>query len=302
MKILMPVDGSQYSRMAARMLLALKLSSRTEIEVMTVVPEQTFLGGLTLDNLWKKSRAGSQFRKVQEETATKFLEETVAMLRSGGLDPARLVSHGKPAERIIEKAEEMEADLVIMGAKGVSDTDRFPLGNVAQSVMRHAGCSVLLVKEEITRLRRVLVGVDGSGHSEAAIRLLIDLPIPHKAEVFLITALQSHTAALLKMPDMEADQNILAELQASEETQAGILLERTERQFSDSGYNVSSFIRREEPASEILAFSKTLNPELVVVGAQGLTGIEPFLIGSVARRVARFSRYSVLIARPPEHC
>jgi len=208
------------------------------------------------------------------------------------------VSHGKPAERIIEKAEDQGVDVIIMGAKGVSDTDRFPLGNVAQSVMRHAGCSVLLVKEDITRLRRVLVGVDGSGHSEAAVRLLIELPIPHKAEVFLITVLQSHTASRLKMPDMEADQGILAELQASEETQAGILQERTEKLFSDAGYNASSFIRREEPASEILAFSKTLNPELVVVGAQGLTDIGHFLIGSVARRVARFSRYSVLVVRP----
>jgi nucleotide-binding universal stress UspA family protein len=38
---------------------------------------------------------------------------------------------------------------------------------------------------------------------------------------------------------------------------------------------------------------------LVALGAKGLTGIEAFLLGSVAQRVARFSRYSVLLARAP---
>jgi len=39
---------------------------------------------------------------------------------------------------------------------------------------------------------------------------------------------------------------------------------------------------------------------LIALGAKGLTGIEAFMLGSVTQRVARFSRYSVLIVRPPK--
>ena len=48
MRILLVVDGSSYSDMATKMLEALWLSSRTEVTVLTVVPEHTFLGGITL--------------------------------------------------------------------------------------------------------------------------------------------------------------------------------------------------------------------------------------------------------------
>jgi len=51
MKVLLVVDGSSYSEMATRTLKALRLPSRTEVTVMPVVPEHTFLGGITLDML-----------------------------------------------------------------------------------------------------------------------------------------------------------------------------------------------------------------------------------------------------------
>jgi len=51
MKILLVVDGSSYSEMATRTLKALRLPSRTEVTVMTVVPEHTFWEGLLLVRL-----------------------------------------------------------------------------------------------------------------------------------------------------------------------------------------------------------------------------------------------------------
>lgn len=51
MKILLVVDGSSYSNMAIRMLQALQLPSHTKVRAMTVVPEHTFLGGITLGKL-----------------------------------------------------------------------------------------------------------------------------------------------------------------------------------------------------------------------------------------------------------
>lgn len=59
MKMLLVVDGSSYSDMATKMVTALHLPSGTAVTVLTVVPEITFLGGITLDAI----RGTSQARK-----------------------------------------------------------------------------------------------------------------------------------------------------------------------------------------------------------------------------------------------
>ena len=48
MKILLVIDGSSYSDMATKMVEAFQLPSRTEVTVLTVVPEHTFLGGIVV--------------------------------------------------------------------------------------------------------------------------------------------------------------------------------------------------------------------------------------------------------------
>lgn len=195
----------------------------------------------------------------------------------------------------------MRADLVLVGAKGMGDSPRFPLGSVAQKVMKYASPSVLLVREGTTAIRRVLLASDGSKYSDVLVQFLLDLPLPRKAQVIMVTAVQSHIAAVVKMPtlDLETNQQLLAELQAAEELAARQLLNRAKKQFQEKGYVTESLILRGDPAEEILVAAETLHPELVALGAKGLTGIEAFLLGSVAQRVARFSRYSVLLARAP---
>ena len=63
MRILLPVDESPYSQMSVKMLEALQLSSSTEITLMTVVPQHTFLGGVTINRL----RHAQTAKKEQEK-------------------------------------------------------------------------------------------------------------------------------------------------------------------------------------------------------------------------------------------
>ena len=148
---------------------------------------------------------------------------------------------------------------------------------------------------------KILLAVDGSKDSDAVARFLLDLPLPGKSRIILVTVLQSHIAALVKMPtlDLETNQQLLAELQAAEELAARSLMDKTRKQFKGKGYDTESLVLRGDAAQEILTVAETLNPELIALGAKGLTGIEAFLLGSVSQRVARFSRYSVLLVRAP---
>ena len=299
MKVLLAVDDSSYSERATMTLKALGLPSQTEVTVMTVVPEHNFLGDISLHMFRGTAAARQRAHKTQEERAAELLKGPVEMLRGNGSQVEGLVCLGRPAEEILNKAREIGARLIVIGAKGEGDSPRFPLGGVAQKVMKYAEASVLLAREKTTNIRRVLVATDGSKYSDEAIEFLLDLPLHPKSEVFVVTAMQSWNPALVRAftRDWKTDQQILRDLQRSEEERAQILVTETKKRFKEKGYEASTMVLKGEPAEEILGAAETLNPNLIALGAKGLTGIEAFLLGSIAQRVARFSSYSVLIGR-----
>jgi nucleotide-binding universal stress UspA family protein len=299
MRILLVVDGSPYSDMAAATLKALQLPTQVRVTVMTVVPEFTFLGGIKLDTL----RSGAPARKkAQQARAAELVSGPARLLQESNLKVDNLVRWGHPAEVILEIADKIGASLVVMGAKGLTDPVSFHLGSVAHKVMRQAKASILLVKKRISpTVKRVLLATDGSQGSDIAAQFLLNLPLPQPSQVILVTALHSHTASLTKTPTlgMENDQQLLVTLQAAEETQARRIIARGEEQFQKRGYQATSLIVRGGAAEAILTAAKEHNPDIIALGSRGLTGLESILLGSVAERVARYARCSVLIGRVP---
>lgn len=299
MRILLVVDGSPYSDMAAATLTAFQLPAPTLVTVMTVVPEFTFLGGITLDKLMGGASAK---KKAQRARAAELILGPAHLLRESNLSVENLVRWGNPAEVILKVADEISASLVVMGAKGLTDPVSFRLGSVAYKVMRQTKASVLLVRKKVsTTVKRVLLATDGSRGSDIAAQFVLNLPLPQTSQVILVTALQSHTASLVKTPtlNMESDPRLLAALRAAEETQARRIITRSEEQWRKKGYQTTSLIVRGGAAESILATAKEHNPDVVVLGSRGLTGLESIVLGSVAERVARYARCSVLIGRTP---
>ena len=301
MKILLAVDGSAYSTWAAKTLTSLNLAPESTVTVLSVVPEHTFLGGLTLDTISGRGAATNreEARKAQDQRASELAESAVAVLKAAGVEAKSTVCRGKPAEEIIRRAGRMAADLVVLGAKGIDNNERFSLGTVAHKVVKYARCSVLLARKRVSSVERVLLATDGSKYSDEASRFLLDVTLPGGCEVFVISVLQSHIATWMKTPalDLETSQKLLGELQKAEEEAAADLIDKTSNIFREQRYRVSSMVRKGEPADEILAAASVLNPDLIVLGAKGLTGIERFLLGGVAQRVSRYAKHSVLVVR-----
>jgi nucleotide-binding universal stress UspA family protein len=301
MKILLAVDGSAYSTWAAKTLTTLQLAPESVVTVLTVIPEHTFLGGLTLDTLsgGVAAKNREETKKAQGQRANELVQSAVGVLEAAGIKAEGTVGRGKPAEEIIRKADRTGADLVALGAKGIDNNERFELGTVAHKVMKYAGCNVLLARKRVNSLQRVLLATDGSKYSDAASQFLLDLALPGDCEILVIAVLQSHIATWMKTPtlDFEMSQKILAQLQKAEEDAAGGLVDKTRKAFRQRRYRVSSMVRKGEPADEILATASVLNPDIIVLGAKGLTGIERFLLGGVAQRVARYAKHSVLVVR-----
>jgi len=302
-KVLLAVDGSTYSEVAVGLVKALKIGRESEVIALTVIPEHVFLGGHTLVDLLGRSTAlKTQVRKAQEERALVLLAEPSKTLGAQGLKVETMVRRGSPADEIVKTCRSIRADLVLVGFKGTSDAPEFLLGGVTHKVIRYAPCSVLVAKKESKAINRVLVPLDGSKRSDEVVRFLLRMPLPHHAEVLVMTVVQSFTAAFVKAYtlDLERDQQIIAELQKTEEEAAARLMSEAERQFRRGGYKVSVIVTRGAPSQEILREAARRNVDLIALGAKGLTGVRGFLLGSVSQRIARYARSSVLIVRPPK--
>lgn len=81
--------------------------------------------------------------------AEQLVDAALATLRDGGVEARgeiRRVGSGSTPEKIIEVARESDADLIVMGSRGMTELKSLLLGGVATKVVHHATCPVLLVR------------------------------------------------------------------------------------------------------------------------------------------------------------
>jgi nucleotide-binding universal stress UspA family protein len=302
-KILLAVDGSRYSEAAIGLARALRIGEETEATILTVIPEHVFLGGRTLAHLLGRSAALKiQIQKAEEKRALGLLAKLSKSPAAPQPKVEIMIRRGSPADEIIKTCRSIPADLVLVGFKGTSDSPEFLLGSVAHKVIRYAPCSVLVAKRKTEAVNRVLVPVDGSKHSDETVRFLLSMPLPPHTEVLVMVVVQSFAAAFVKAYtlDLERDRQIVVELQKAEEEAAGRVLAEAESQLRNNRYRVSTIVARGDPSREILREAAQQNVDLIALGAKGLTGVRGFLLGSVAQRIARYAKSSVLIVRLPK--
>jgi nucleotide-binding universal stress UspA family protein len=135
--------------------------------------------------------------------------------------------------------------------------------------------------------RRVLYATDGSEAASAAARLLALLPLPSGSAVQAVLVLDAHPWQVpesLKGAEREWGRGVLGEAEA---------------RLAREGVQVTHSLVRGAPAFEILKAADAFDADLVVVGSHGRTGLERFLLGSVAENVAKHTRHPVLVARTP---
>jgi nucleotide-binding universal stress UspA family protein len=102
-----------------------------------------------------QQRLGEERRQAPEdlqwainprEDVDATLEAAAAVAREAGVDVEVFPRQGDPADAILDVAEEREADLIIVGNKGMTGAKRFLLGSVPNKVSHHAPCSVLIIR------------------------------------------------------------------------------------------------------------------------------------------------------------
>jgi nucleotide-binding universal stress UspA family protein len=142
MKILVPVDGSQYSMEAVKVALDYAKTKGAEITLITVTP---FVPGLDLEISAKELASLTEKMKSRGE---EILENAQAVLKSDGVSSRSILSSSvSAADEIIGVAEKEKVDLIIIGNRGLGGAaTRFFMGSIASKVVGHVPCSVYVVK------------------------------------------------------------------------------------------------------------------------------------------------------------
>lgn len=134
-RILVAIDGSRQG--STTLSVAVDLASRYGAEVTVVhVREHARYEGSDVD-------------LGPDDPAESVIDGALAGFREAGIDARGViarVSPGETPEQIVRTAEEVGADLIVMGSRGMTELKSLLLGGVANKVLHHASCPVLLVR------------------------------------------------------------------------------------------------------------------------------------------------------------
>lgn len=137
-KILVAHDGSKSSDKALKKAVELAVNFNASLTVLSVIPE------LYLTELSDMDRS-KIFEALSRETA-EAMEKIRKSLTGKSIEVKTLIRQGDPAEKILETAQKMKADLVITGSHGKHGTKKFLLGSVSSKVVDYSKCPVMVVK------------------------------------------------------------------------------------------------------------------------------------------------------------
>ena len=240
-----------------------------------------------------------------QEQILRRLEIAAQSLRKAGWTTTTGIYAGNPRRDVNRFAKERCANLVMVGCNDLSDLRRLLLGSTAQSVLRHASCSVEVVrphrrKGDSARPRglRILVATDGSVFSVAALRSVANRPWPKRSMAKVISVpefilfkdpsyLETHEAKDLGKASIEDAKTSVA---------TGVrILSGSELKVCS---NVPTF--EDRPYRVILQEAERWQADLIVVGSHGRTGFDRIVMGSVAEAVALHAKCSVEVIRDPK--
>lgn len=146
--IVLAVDGSEQAKMATQAAAELSAGTGSEVHVIYVQPSPERLYG---HHLYSEEIKESLLEQARTE-ARAFLDEQAEAVGSGGGSVAQTyLATGRPDEEIIELAEEIGAGTVVIGSRGLEGIRRALLGSVSESVLHHAHCPVMVVREAAIR-------------------------------------------------------------------------------------------------------------------------------------------------------
>jgi nucleotide-binding universal stress UspA family protein len=300
MNILIATDGSEYASNALDFMLSFPFPRDSKMTVLTVVDDVPMLQA-ELDALNdEQSEALKVATSRLHEEAEELVAREGARLRNDDWPGETMVRSGKPADEILRAAEEIDADLIVLGSHGTGMAKRFLLGSVSDRVFEYASCSVLIVKKKTEDEKsaviesganapyRIMLAYDNSDIAHEALDLCSSLPLEESSEIKVVNVLPLITAY---RQDIRQHMNSIW-LQKKQLMEAE--LEKAVRSLQWATPNVTTELREAENISnEILNAAEEAGSDLIMVGCKDKSSIKRFLLGSITQHMARYAKCTV---------
>ena len=141
--IVVGTDGSETAGEAVRQAIALARPLGARLQIVSAyepVPDTRLREEAT------QAPTDLQWMVNPREQVEATLSDAAELVRAAGVEVETFAREGAPADAILDVAEERDADLIIVGNKGMTGARRFLLGSVPNKVSHHAPCSVLIIR------------------------------------------------------------------------------------------------------------------------------------------------------------
>lgn len=309
MNILIASDGSKHAEAALDFLTRLPLPENSKITLLVVVekPRPLFAGEHPIIGK-QVGEAFQEYRRALQQGARRVLEREERRLRDRGFVVRTACREGHAADEIVEACCEVKPDLLVLGSRGLGGFKGLLLGSVSRQLLRHAPCSVLIVKSSDESHREsaaalpaaresgrlsFLVAFDGSPHAKAAVQMMKSLPLGERAAVTVLTVVPELSRHGLD----SAAIRLLSEVWQAEKEAAQAAAEEAARQIACAASHVSALSRDGDPSLQIVHVADETDADLIVIGARGKSAVERFFLGSVSSYVGLHAPCSVWIVR-----
>lgn len=230
-----------------------------------------------------------EFRNAMVDAGRQLLERATAMIPPDVTEVRTINEIGSPAQVILDGAQTVSADLVVVGARGRSRVAETVLGSVSHRVLSHASRPTLIVKGSARPIQRVLVAIEGRDDADRIVQWLTRHPFATPVELCVLNVVVPIGL------DSPYDALGAKAWWAGAETYAEEFVKETAAKLLDSRYTVSTKVAIGNPAAIIEEKAQTV--DLVVAASHGRKGIERFLLGSVSHAIVHHVSCPVLVIR-----
>ncbi len=303
--ILLATDGSPDAAEAARAAVALARGAGARLHVVHAWQYASYAG------LEMYGGTSSLLYAGDEQIAREVLAAAVAALATPGVTVAgQHLRRDRPASAIVALAAELEADLIVLGSRGLGPIRRLLLGSVADEVAHTAASPTLVIRGGAGSWppAHVVIGDDGSSAATQAAALAATIgglcgatgvlvrtypPLPthfRLAEPLLAAALPGMDEAVLPTVQQLRDEAID---QAERDLAARALALAPH-----FGATPAVLVLSDAPAATLLDVAGARGHALIAVGSRGLGPFQRFRLGSVSSAVLHAADGPVLVVPP----
>ncbi len=235
----------------------------------------------------------SDYFTWQEDEATRVLNEARKLVQDSphAAKPRSVsteVSHGGAVATLVDLSK--DADMVVVGSRGLGAFGRALLGSVSGGLVHHAHCPVAVIHDDAPEVGEgapVLVGIDGSPASIAATEIAFDEASRRGVDLVALHAWRDITS-VYELPGLDVKQ-----LQEDAELALAERLSGFNERYPD--VSVRRVVVSDRPSRQLIEHAQSA--QLVVVGSHGRGGFTGMLLGSVSTAVVHAVQTPTIVAR-----